>query len=231
MDDVLRREKKFLLSVAEMMGKEHELSLLLHEDPHNGPGGYTVRSLYFDTEYDDDFFDTEYGMDTRKKLRLRVYDPKSGSAVLEMKQKQGEWQRKRSLRLRREDAERLMAWDYAPLLRYREPFAAECYALMQSRCYRPKVMVQYRRKAFAAKENRIRITFDHQIEASLSGLDLFAPKLLLAPVMDRSQALLEVKYNGFLLSYLQELLSSVDKSEVSASKYCMARHITYQPCL
>lgn len=39
-------------------------------------------------------------------LRLRIYDPASVFAVLEMKQKQGEQQRKRSLKLRREEAER-----------------------------------------------------------------------------------------------------------------------------
>lgn len=207
------------------------LQQLLHEDTHNGTRGYIVRSLYFDTEYDGDFFDKEYGMEIRKKLRLRIYDPRSESAILEMKQKQGEQQRKRSLRLHREDARRLIACDYTPLLNYPEPFAAECYALMNTRCYRPRTIVQYRRMAFVARENDIRITFDHEIDAAAGSFDLFDPGLVMDPVMDRSQAVLEVKYNGFLLAYIKEMLGSIEKSELSVSKYCMARQIAYHPNL
>ena len=36
---------------------------------------------------------------------------------------------------------------------------------------------------------------------------------------------LEVKYNGFLLSYIKHMLLPVQKSELSVSKYCMARQI------
>lgn len=228
MRDVLRNEKKFMINMADFMGKSHELQQLLHEDPHNGTHGYIIRSLYFDTEYDGDFFDKEYGMEIRKKLRLRIYDPNSESAVLEMKQKQGDQQRKRSLRMRREDAQRLIACDYTPLLNYSEPFAAECYALMNSRCYRPRTVIQYRRKAFIAKENSIRVTFDHQIDATASNFDMFDPKLIMNPVMGKSLVVLEVKYNGFLLDYIKEMLGSLGKSELSVSKYCMARQISYQ---
>lgn len=231
MQEVLRCEKKFMLNVAEFMEKSHELRKLLHEDPHNGADGYIIRSLYFDTEYDGDFFDKEYGMEVRKKLRLRIYEPNSGTALLEMKQKQGEQQKKRSLRMRREDAQRLIACDYTPLLNYTEPFAAEVYALMNTRCYRPKTVIQYRRKAFIAKENNIRVTFDHRIDATSGSFDLFSPDLIMGPVMDRSLVVLEVKYNGFLLSYIKELLAGLEKNELSVSKYCMARQIEYHASL
>lgn len=228
MQEVLRNERKFMVGIADFIRKSHELQQLLHEDPHNGPHGYLVRSLYFDTEYDGDFFDKEYGMEVRKKLRLRIYDPQNAFAVLEMKQKQGEQQMKRSLRLRREDAQRLIACDYTPLLRCPEPFAAECYALMNSRCYRPRTVIQYRRKAFIAKENSIRITFDHQIDAAAGNFDLFDPELIMNPVMERGAVVLEVKYNGFLLGYIKEMLGDLEKSELSVSKYCLARQISYQ---
>ena len=51
------------------------------------------------------------------------------------------------------------------------------------------------------------------------------------PVMDRSQAVLEVKYNGFLLSYIKEMLRGVDQSELSVSKYGMSRQLSYCPNL
>lgn len=229
--EVLRNERKFLLDRVEMMRVSHKLRQLLHEDPHNGPEGYIVRSLYFDTEYDDDFYDKASGLETRKKVRLRIYDPRNSFASLEMKQKQGLQQRKRSLRMSREDAQKLIEGDYTPLLTYSDPFAAECYALMRTRCYCPRTIVQYHRLAFIAKENNIRITFDHKIEATISNYEIFSQELLMTPVMDRSQAVLEVKYNGFLLSYIKDMLRNLDKSELSVSKYALARQIGYYPNL
>lgn len=220
-----------MLDQADLAAVRHRLRRLLHEDAHNGPQGYAVRSLYFDTEYDGDFFDKEFGVEVRRKVRLRTYDPRGSFAVLELKQKQGAQQRKRSLRLPKEDALGLIQGDYTPLLNYADPFAAECYALMHTRCYRPRTVVEYRRLAFAARENHIRITFDHRIQATSSRFDIFDPRLLTAPVMDFSQAVLEVKYNGFLLSYIKEILNTVDKTELSVSKYAMARNISYHASL
>lgn len=227
MQHVLRTERKFLINAADLMAKAHRLSGLLHEDPHNGAEGYLVRSLYFDTVYDGDYFDKEFGVDVRRKMRLRVYGPEAPFAKLEMKQKQGQRQRKRSLKVSADEARRLSMGDYSSLLTRKEPFAAECYALMQSRCYRPVTIVEYRRRAFIARENDIRVTFDHHINATESSFDLFDSHLLMTPVLDWSQAVMEVKYNGFLLSYIKEMLDDLGKSELSASKYCMARQLTY----
>lgn len=227
MQQVLRTERKFLINAVDMASRRHSLAALLHEDPHNGADGYLVRSLYFDTPCDGDYFDKEFGVEVRRKLRLRVYGPREGAVKLEMKQKQGQLQRKRSLRLAGDDACRIADGDLSPLLAHPDPFAAECYALMRTRCYRPKVIVEYLRRAFIAKENNIRVTFDHRIDATASNLDLFDPHLNATPVLDRSQAVMEVKYDGFLLSYIKDMMDGLGRSELSASKYCMARQLTY----
>ena len=231
MREVLRQEKKYLIQQAQGMALNHRLQQVLHQDDHNGAQGYVVRSLYFDTLDDQDLFEKEFGMEIRRKVRLRVYDPRGSFALLELKQKQGDYQRKRSLRLSRQEAQRLIACDYTPLLTRPEPFAAECYALMQTRCYRPKTIVEYRRKAFVVRENNIRLTFDHQIDATASSFALFAPHLALTPVFPRSHGVLEVKFNGFLLSYVKELLGDLEKSQTSVSKYVLARSQTYHPHL
>ena len=228
MNRVCREEKKFLIGFEEYMAKSHMLHQVMREDPHNGLHGYMIRSLYFDTVYDEDLSEKLAGIETRRKIRLRCYDPNADCAMLEIKQKQGANQLKRSLRLPREDAVRLTRGDYSPLLRYREPFAAECYAMMQCRCYRPKTIVEYRRRAFIAKENKIRITFDHNIVSTESCFDLFAERLNMNPVLDPCDVVLEVKFNGFLLGYIQQMLSSIDKSELSVSKYVLARQNAYQ---
>ena len=227
-NQVYREEKKFLINLEEFRTLSHHLGQFLMEDEHNGALGYCVRSLYFDTLYDKDYFEKLDGVELRRKIRLRIYSPKDNFALLEMKQKQGANQLKRSLRISRQDAQTLITGDYTPLLSYSEPFAAEMYAFMTTRCYRPKTIVEYHRKAFIAKENKIRITFDNQIVATESSFDLFDPALNMNPVLDSYCVVLEVKYNGFLLGYIRDLINSIDKSELSVSKYVLARQNAYQ---
>lgn len=226
MNEVLRQEKKFLISLDQYYRYSHAFSQIMLQDPNNGPEGYCIRSLYFDTLEDQDFEDKEDGVELRRKIRLRCYDPSNDFAVLEMKQKQGALQKKRSLRMHRGDACQLTRGEYGCLLRYAEPFATECYALMTNRCYRPKTVIDYRRKAFIAKENKIRVTFDHHITSTESRFDIFDPHLLQSPVMNPYLVVLEVKFNGFLLSYIKDVIRQIDKSELSVSKYCMGRAIS-----
>jgi hypothetical protein len=47
------------------------------------------------------------------------------------------------------------------------------------------------------------------------------------PVLDPYDVVLEVKYNGFLISYIKDMLSAIDKSELSVSKYVLARKHAY----
>ncbi len=223
MNVVLRQEKKYLVHTVDLLRMSAVLEKIMLQDSHNGAQGYPIRSLYFDTLDEKDFEDKVNGLELRRKLRLRNYDPYGDFAMLEMKQKQGSQQQKRSLRMKREDAARLIRGDYAPLLTYEEPFAAECYGLMSMQCYRPKAVVEYKRKAFIAKENKIRVTFDSDIRATETAFDIFDDRLAMYPVLEPFNAVLEVKFNGFLLSYIKDLLELADRSELSISKYCLAR--------
>lgn len=223
MNEVLRQEKKYLMTAADSRKLGARLGNVMAEDAHNGADGYRIRSLYFDTLDDEDYQEKMDGVELRRKIRLRLYDPSADFAVLEMKQKEGSYQRKRSLRISKEDAQQLISGNYAPLLGYLEPFAAECYALMSRKCYRPKAVVEYRRRAYIAKENRIRITTDSDIIATEACFDIFSANLLQYPVLDPYNAVLEVKYNGFLLSYIKDLVSQANRSEFSVSKYCLSR--------
>ena len=104
MNEVMRQEKKYLIHLADMARLSGALSQVMAQDRHGGVLGYRIRSLYFDTLDDTDFFEKIEGAELRRKLRLRIYDPGADFAMLEMKQKQGAYQRKRSLRMGREEA-------------------------------------------------------------------------------------------------------------------------------
>lgn len=226
MNEITRKERKFLITLEQMYRDTHILSQVLREDPHNRGDGYMIRSLYFDTLDDRDFHEKEDGVELRRKLRLRCYTPDADYAMLEMKQKQGDSQRKRSLRMAREDAQRLIQGDYGILLRYTEPFAAECFSMLQMHLYRPRSVVEYRRKAYIAKENKIRITYDHHIIGTESCFDIFAGDLLQNPLLYPGLVVVEVKYNGFLLSYIKDMMERCNASELSVGKYSLSRALS-----
>lgn len=226
MNEVLRQEKKFLITLDQYYRYSHQFGQVLHTDSHSSGDGYQIRSLYFDTPEDKDFQEKEDGVELRRKIRLRNYGAGSPFAVLEMKQKQGAMQKKRSLRLSREDAQAVIRGDYAVLLRYEEAFACECYSLLHMLCYRPKAVVEYRRKAFVAQENKIRITFDHHIIGTESNYDIFSPTLLQSSILNPYFVVLEVKYNGFLLSYIKDMLKACNASELSVGKYSLGRAVS-----
>ena len=104
MKQVLRQEKKYLISKSDYIKYSAAFNTYLAQDENNGEHGYTVRSLYFDTLFDNDFNEKEEGVDIRRKIRLRIYKPTDEFASLEMKQKQGSQQLKRSLKMSKEDA-------------------------------------------------------------------------------------------------------------------------------
>ena len=162
MAEVIRQEKKYLITQSQRIQLQHQFSAMIKPDPHNGTEGYRVRSLYFDTLNDRDFQEKEDGVERRRKLRLRVYDPQGDFALLEIKQKEGAYQRKRSMKLTRSQAEALIQGYPEALLACSDPFAAECYGMIRVQLYRPKTIVEYQRLALIGSENNIRITFPAQ---------------------------------------------------------------------
>lgn len=81
--------KKYSISLETGRQLTVRLSRVFHRDRYGGRNGYLVRSLYFDSIYDDDYFDKINGLEYRKKIRLRIYDPDQDWAKLEVKEKRG----------------------------------------------------------------------------------------------------------------------------------------------
>ena len=48
MNEITRKERKFLITSEQMYRDTHVLSQVLREDPHNRGDGYMIRSLYFE---------------------------------------------------------------------------------------------------------------------------------------------------------------------------------------
>ncbi|MBQ4103413.1 MAG: polyphosphate polymerase domain-containing protein [Clostridia bacterium] len=225
--EVLRREEKYPLSVIDMSNYKAKFSAILMPDKFSKNGSYMVRSLYFDTPDDKDFFDKLKEQNLRRKIRLRIYSPYDTKAKLELKQKENIFQKKRSLTISREDAVELINSNYSVLLKYDDDFAREIYSIMCMYAYKPKSIVEYQRYALMAKENNIRLTFDSDIRATESSFDLFSENLPLNPVFPKDKIVFEVKYDKFLLGYISEIISTINVKNITSSKYCLSRTTGY----
>jgi len=224
--DVTRSEKKYLIPMITMMNLDRKLSIIMNEDSNNGINGYMVRSLYFDNLNDRDFEDKVDGLDNRQKIRLRIYDSKSEYCKLELKEKTGLSQRKRSLTINKVQAYSIINRDFSVLKSIDEPLAKWLYVFMTENCYYPKCIVEYRRKAFIHEANNTRITFDTDLRASELSYDIFNENLNLYPITNIGENTLEIKYDNFLFSHIKEVINDYNLFQISNSKYCRARMIS-----
>lgn len=220
---VVRTEKKYSISLYQQSILSYRLEPIMNIDQHSNMGGYMVRSLYFDSIYDNDYFDKISGLEIRKKVRLRIYSPEQTTVKLELKQKQGNAQKKISLSISKELAEEMMQGRYTGLIELRSDLALMFYQILETGLYRPKCIVEYHRLAFTEKSNDIRITMDSEIGMSHFCDRFFDKQLSLIPV--RKEPVLEVKYNGFLLSNIKQALDFADVPELAISKYAMSRQV------
>lgn len=226
MIDVQRKELKYIINQIEMIKLKKRLDGIMVNDIHNGFNGYRVRSLYFDTLSDWDFESKIDGYDRRQKIRIRVYDDNAKVIKLELKAKESDRQKKSSLILSKEEAESMVQGNYTFLLQRPEKIASVLYTKMVLNCYRPKCIVEYNRYAYIRDINDIRVTFDSNLRATESNLNIFDNNIVLYSVSRNEQVTMEVKYNQFLFSYIKQEISKIDKQQISNSKYCRARMIT-----
>ncbi|MDO5568879.1 MAG: polyphosphate polymerase domain-containing protein [bacterium] len=221
---VTRRELKYFINEVSMNEISKIMSKVLIADEHNLDGGYHIRSLYFDSYENTDFYEKMIGIENRKKIRLRIYSSEDTKAKLEIKRKYNNNQIKSSVIISREDAIELIKQNYDVLNKYQSATAKTIMNIMKVNSLVPVVLIEYRRKAFIHPMNKTRITLDSKIYSSETFFDIFAKDPPLVPI-DDNVCLLEVKYNGFLLGFINDIINSFDLSRTSFSKYTSSRNM------
>ena len=222
--NVARKEVKYLVSLIQFQALEPRLAEILPPDAHGDHSGlYHVRSLYFDSLYDDDYLDTLQGTDTRKKIRLRVYPPQENDIKLEYKFKQGEDQQKTSIPLSRGQALEMVGGRYGFLIGISSPKALTIYHEMTANSYRPKLLIAYDRQAYGMPDGGIRVTFDTNIRASRQTDGLFDAGVHFTPLLEADVGVLEIKHGGPMPAGLQDLLLGLDSLPAAMSKYVLGR--------
>ena len=220
----LRHELKYHITPAELTVLRGVLAPVMQLDPNgNENNEYHIRSLYFDTINDDALEEKIAGVGNRKKYRIRIYNFSDIVIKLECKSKYGDLISKQSVSIPRELAEQLIAGDPDGLQRMRHPLFHDVYREMRTRLLRPAVIVDYVREAYIHQAEEVRITFDKQVRTGLYSVDMFNPQIPTYPVFDDPVEILEVKFDEFLPSYLQSILSGITAQRSAVSKYTWCR--------
>lgn len=220
---VNRRELKYPIGEMDYYKVNELFKEVLTPDPNNKDYGYRIRSLYFDSLNNDDYYAKVNGEEVRKKIRLRIYDTNTAKVKLEIKRKMNVSQRKETTTISREDAIALINKDYSVLLKYENDTAKSAYNIMTIGQYRPVVLVDYNRRAYIHNENNIRVTLDSDIKSNEFDFDMFNEDILMTPIVDYYNAVLEVKFDGELFCWISQALAGLDTTNRSLSKYCSSR--------
>jgi len=217
-----RHEYKYLITYQEMLAMRKKFNSLL--TPDRTDQGYMVRSLYFDSVNDDDYYDKLGGEYQRKKIRLRIYDVNANKVKLEIKQKIDYHQLKESLIITKKDALELINGNYQVLLKYNDDLASRIYLILQTGCYHPKVIIEYQRIAYITSTTT-RITFDFNIKKSDQIADFFNTEPNYLSLTTLPDIVLEVKFDRLLEPYIANILSNYSSRNQSFSKYVSGRNI------
>jgi hypothetical protein len=223
---VTRSELKYLISNQEYVYLSMLLKSVMDPDIHTRDDGtYYIRSLYFDSYDNKDYYTKDAGLEKRLKIRLRLYDLGSDQIKLEIKNKHDVYLIKETAIITREDAKKLSKGDIDCLLNYEHAVIGNLYHILKTNFYQPIILIDYEREAYVCDALGIRINFDKGIRASGSTLDLFDEAASLAPILEENMMVLEVKFNDILPDFYRDMLSSAKLVKTHYSKYCFAREL------
>lgn len=222
---VSRREVKYLLSLPDRLFLLGALDQLLTPDAYGGYNGYTVRSVYFDSITNEDYWDKKNHTDEKKRIRLRVYHPEDEKAKFEIKRKSFGRELKESVVISRGDAQQLLQGNYGVLLHYDTPTARYGYDLMTTRLYRPVSLIEYDRRAYTHPNFNTRVTMDNNLRYCTFCHDLFCAKPNFQAALPKDETILEIKYDRFLFRQIQDVLAQCDLTRKPPSKFGSSRAI------
>ena len=217
-----RHEYKYLIPYEDMCNLRMKLEKVLEVD--RSSSGYIVRSLYFDSIDDDDYYDKLNGEMNRKKIRMRIYESNPQVVKLEIKRKYDIHQEKSSLIINREVAEQLLEEKYDVLLDYNDEVANEIYTILKTGVYKPKVIIEYKRIAYKTNTTT-RITFGYEIKESHDIENFFNDNINYYDVISRKDVVLEVKFDRYLEPYISNILAKYQSLNSSVSKYVLGRNV------
>ena len=222
----VRHELKYYISLSQYEVLSRLVRAILTPDENGDENAeYHIRSLYFDTIFNDALADKIAGVNYRNKYRIRIYNYSDSFIRVECKSKLDTYTSKRQAVISRDLCEQLIAGDPTGLENTTSGLLRDMFREMRLNLLRPVVIVDYIREAYMHPAEDIRVTFDKQLHTGLYSHALFDKDLPTIPLLPPNELIMEVKFNRFLPEYISQVLSVAAgwSSRSAISKYTLCR--------
>jgi SPX domain protein involved in polyphosphate accumulation len=225
-------EYKYLISanVFEQVKNEMLPYLVLDSNADNKTRKeYTVRSIYYDTQQYQYYFEKIEGIKTRKKVRIRAYNDYSNNKIvfLEIKRKNENYVSKNRAALLLDDLEKLLAKRNVEkyIISSNENGKAvedanKFLFYYNSENLKPTILVTYEREPYFYKfDSSLRITFDKNLrfQTSANDYNLFEERNLQPALIGK--VIIEVKFNNPYPHWLLNIFNRYSLQRKAISKY------------
>lgn len=217
-----RHEWKHEINTSDMMAIRQRMLAVARPDSHTIDGRYVIRSLYFDNPADKALREKLDGVSRREKFRIRYYNNDTSLIHLEKKSKAGGLCNKQTASLTREEAQAIVSSDLEWMKDSSRPLIYELYCKMNNQGLKPKTIVDYTREPFVYPPGNVRVTLDYNIRTGLYCTDFLNTGCITVPVCG-SPIILEVKWDAFLPSVIQDAVQLHGRRPGAFSKYAACR--------
>lgn len=222
-----RNEIKFIINknMAEVL--KQRLSLIMEVDKNsvNSDNSYYIRSLYFDDEDSNAFYEKLDGVEYRKKYRIRIYNLDDKFIRLECKYKHNNMTSKDQILITKEECSKIIDGKIDDFKLEKDNILKQFLVDYRLNRLKPCIIVDYNRLAFTYHVSDVRITFDSKIKSGLYNYNLFDENACTYSVIDDSEVVLEVKFNEVLPEAIAIILSTVPTFRQAFSKFATCRSI------
>lgn len=222
-----RNEIKFIISktMAEVLKQRLSLIMSVDNNSYNSDNSYLIRSLYFDNENSDAYYEKMDGVEYRKKYRIRIYNFDDKFIRLECKYKHNNMTSKDQILFDKELCSKIINGKIDEIDLTKDNLLRQFALDYRLNRLNPSIIVDYNRVAFTYHVSDVRITFDSQIKSGMYNYNLFDKNATTYRVIDDNQMVLEVKFNEILPESIALILQTVPTFRQAFSKFAACRNI------
>lgn len=222
-----RNEIKFIISktMAEVLKQRLSLIMSVDTNSYNNDNSYLIRSLYFDNENSDAYYEKMDGVEYRKKYRIRIYNFDDKFIRLECKYKHNNMTSKDQILIDKELCSKIIDGKIDEIDLTKDNLLRQFALDYRLNRLEPSIIVDYNRVAFTYHVSEVRITFDSQIKSGMYNYNLFDKNATTYSVIDDNQMVLEVKFNEILPESIALILQTVPTFRQAFSKFAACRNI------
>lgn len=222
-----RNEIKFIISktMAEVLKQRLSLIMSVDTNSYNSDNSYLIRSLYFDNENSDAYYEKMDGVEYRKKYRIRIYNFDDSFIRLECKYKHNNMTSKDQILIDKEVCSKIVDGKVDEIDLTKNNLLRQFALDYRLNRLEPSIIVDYNRVAFTYHVSDVRITFDSQIKSGMYNYNLFDKAATTYSVIDDNEMVLEVKFNEILPESIALILQTVPTFRQAFSKFAACRNI------